>query len=129
MITIKKILIFLCFFLCFNTLEVDSNSDKIVYYDNNDLYNKKVYKLYFDSLNSNELNELIKEKDLQILSYYIDGNKYYARDIDELDNIYLKDKPLSEKIYYEYNGYNIDAIKILCDVNEIINLKDKTHIY
>lgn len=129
MITIKKILIFLCFFLCFNTLEVDSNSDKIVYYDNNDLYNKKVYKLYFDSLNSNELNELIKEKDLQILSYYIDGNKYYARDIDELDNIYLKDKPLSEKIYYEYNGYNIDAIKVLCDVNEIINLKDKTHIY
>ena len=129
MITIKKILIFLCFFLCFNTLEVDSNSDKIVHYDSSDLYNKKVYKLYFDGLNSNYLDKLIKENDLKIFNYYINENKYYANNIDELDSLFLKDKSLSEKVYYENNGYNIDAIKIFCNVSDIMKLKEKTHIY
>ena len=127
MINIKKILIFLCFFILFNILEVDSNSDKIVYYNSDNLYETDVYTLYFDSLNSLELDNIFN--DMNILSYLIDGKKYYARDTDELNSIFLHNKPLNERIYYEENGYNIDSIKVLCSVKEIINLKNKIHIY
>ena len=129
MIIIKKILVFLCFFILFNTMEVDSNSDKIIYLDNDESYNKKVYTLYFDSINSIYLEDLIKTFNLNVLSYYIDDNKYYARNIDELNKLYLNDKTLSEKIYYEENGYIITSIKVLCSKEDIINLKAKTHIY
>lgn len=129
MIVIKKILIFLCFFLLFNTLEVDSNSDKITYYDTNELYNKEVYTLYFDNMSSIKLDQIINSYDLVILSYFIDGKKYYARDIDELNNTIYKDKSLSEKIYYEEYGYIIDGIKVLCSTRDIIMLKEKIHIY
>ena len=129
MIIIKKILIFLCFFLAFNTLEVDSNSDKIVYYDQNDKYNKKVYTLYFDNINSLELNKIIKDYNLEVFSYIVDNKKYYVKNIEELDNKYLSDKTINEKVYYIENGYYITSIKVLCSVEDIINIKNKTHIY
>lgn len=110
-------------------MEVDSNSDKIIYLDNDEFYNKKVYTLYFDNINSIYLEDLIKTFNLNVLSYYIDDNKYYARNIDELNKLFLNDKTLSEKIYYEENGYIITSIKVLCSKEDIIILKAKTHIY
>ena len=129
MIIIKKLLVFLCFLFVFNTLEVDSNSDIISYYDDSNIYNQDVYTLYFDNVKSKDLDLLMNSYNIEVLSYYIDENTYYARNISELDDKYLKDKSLSEKIYYDNYGYNIDGIKVLCSVGDIINLKKKIHIY
>ena len=101
---------------------------KYTYYDNNDVFNRKVYTLYFSDMTSLELNYILNSN-IEILSYIIDEEKYYARDINELDKKFYEGKSLGEKIYYEANGYKIDAIKALCSVNDIINLKKKIHIY
>ena len=129
MIIIKKILVFLCFLFAFDTLEVDSNSDKITYYDSTNPYIEDVYTLYFDNLNSSDLELLINEYDLKVLSYQINGNKYYAKNIRDLNEQLLKNKSFNEKIYFENYGYSIDAIKIVCNIGDIINLKKKIHIY
>ena len=129
MIYIKKILIFFCFFFLFNTLEIDSNSDKVLLYDKSKIHEENNYKVYFRNTNSKELNELLNILDIRVLSYIIDDKKYYARNIDELTNIYLKDKSLSEKIYYESNGFYIDGVNIVCENNELIKLENLTNVY
>lgn len=129
MIVIKKILIFLCFFLLFNTLEVDSNSDKYINYYNKELYEEGFYTLYFDNLTSIKLDEIIKKYNINVFSYIVDGKKYYARSIDELSNIVLSNKSIGEKIFYEQYGFIIDGINTTLNSNEINNLKKIVHIY
>lgn len=124
MIYIKKILIFLCLFFLFNTLEIDSDSDKQLIYDKKNIHEESNHIVYFRNTNSNELRDITDILNIRILSYIIDGKKYYARDIDELENIYLKDKSLSEKIYYEDKGIYIDGINIVCENNELIKLEN-----
>jgi len=128
-IVIKKILIFLCFFLLFNTLEVDSNSDKYINYYNKELYEEGFYTLYFDNLTSIKLDEIIKKYNINVFSYIVDGKKYYARSIDELSNIVLSNKSIGEKIFYEQYGFIIDGINTTLNSNEINNLKKIVHIY
>lgn len=115
--------------MLFNTLEVDSNSDKITYYDENNLYDMSFHTLYFKDLTSIKLDEIIKKYNINVFSYVIDGNKYYARSIDELSDIYYKNLSLSEKLYFDSNGYNIDAINVLCTNQDIINIKNIVHVY
>ena len=129
MIVIKKILIFLCFFLLFNTLEVDSNSDKYINYYNKELYEEGFYTLYFDNLTSIKLDEIIKKYNINVFSYIVDSKKYYARSIDELSNIVLSNKSIGEKIFYEQYGFIIDGINTTLNSNEINNLKKIVHIY
>ena len=129
MIIIKKILILLCLFFLFNTLEVDSNSDKILFYDIDNLYDEDDYYIYFDDMNSNILNNIIYKYNIRILSYNIDNNKYYANNIDELYNIYTKDKSIEEIIYYEKYGIKIDSIHVISDVDNLIKLSKEVHIY
>ena len=128
MIIIKKIILFLCLFFLFDTLKVDSNSEKYLLYDKN--INEESYRsIYFDRINSNILNDIINKLDINVLSYIIDEEKYYARNIDELINDYISEKELNEKIYYLNNGILIDGINIRCD-NKIINELEKlTFIY
>ena len=104
MIIIKKILLFLCLFFPFNVLEVNSNDDKTLIYEKENLYEEDYYKVYFDKINSNKLKEIIDDLDIKVISYIVDDKKYYANDIDELVNKYIKDKNLYEKIYYESRG-------------------------
>ena len=129
MIIIKKLLLFICLFLPFNTLEVNSNDDKILLYERENLYEEDYYVVYFDKVNSYILKDVLSKLDIYVSSYTIDNKKYYVNDIDELIDKYIEDKSLEEKIYYESRGIYIDSINIICDKNELIKFEKEIHIY
>lgn len=129
MVISLKIFYFFILFFLFNTPHIDSNSSKRLIYDPNDLYLRDYNKIYFVNTNTNKLRESLNGLDIEILSYIIEDKKYYARNIDELEEIYLKDKNFEEKIIYEINGIKIDAINVTCKTSELIKLEKKIDIY
>lgn len=129
MIIIKKILLLLCLFFLFNTLEIDSNYDKSLVYDKNNLYEEDDHIIYFYDMDNNKLKSIINKLNIEVLSYTIDDKVYYANNIDDLENKYLKDKSLDEIVYYLEYGFNIDSIHVLCVNNELIKLEKIANIY
>lgn len=129
MIIIKKILLSLCLFFLFNTLEIDSNYDKSLVYDKNNLYEEDDHIIYFYDMDNNKLKSIINKLNIEVLSYTIDDKVYYANNIDDLENKYLKDKSLDETIYYLEYGFRIDSIHVLCVNNELIKLEKIANIY
>ncbi len=129
MIIIKKLLLLFCLCFLFNVGEIDSNSDKVLLYDKEHLYDESNFKVYFVNTNSNELKNILNILDIRVLSYIIDDEKYYARDIDKLIEDYVSDKSLVEKIYYLNNGIQIDGINIVCQTNELLKLEALTSVY
>ena len=129
MIIIKKILLSLCLFFLFNTLEIDSNYDKSLVYDKNNLYEEDDHIIYFYDMDNNKLKSIINKLNIEVLSYTIDDKVYYANSIDDLENKYLKDKSLDETIYYLEYGFRIDSIHVLCVNNELIKLEKIANIY
>ena len=129
MIIIKKILLSLCLFFLFNTLEIDSNYDKSLVYDKNNLYEEDDHIIYFYDMDNNKLKSIINKLDIEILSYTIDDKVYYANSIDDLEKVFLKDKSLDETIYYLEYGFRIDSIHVLCVNNELIKLEKIANIY
>lgn len=128
-INIKKILLFLCLFFLFNTLEIDSNSDKVVIYDKVNLYDESVFKIYFDNVSSYELDSVLSNLNIRVLSYIIDEKRYYARSTRELMENYTKDLSINEKIYYDRYGLNIDGINAVCNNLDLIKLEELINIY
>lgn len=126
---ILKTLIFISLFIVFNINEIDSNSDKVLHYDKTDIHLEDTFKVYFKSLNSNELDNILKYVNIEVMNYIIDDKKYYARNINELTKTFIKDKSIEEKIYYELNGIKIDGITITCEVNELMKLEKLTKVY
>ena len=126
---ILKTLIFITLFIVFNINEIDSNSDKVLHYDKTDIHIEDTFKVYFKSLNSNELDNILKYVNVEVMNYIIDDKKYYARNINELTKTFIKDKSIEEKIYYELNGIKIDGITITCEVNELMKLEKLTKVY
>ena len=126
---ILKTLIFISLFIVFNINEIDSNSDKVLYYDKTDIHLEDTFKVYFKSLNSNELDNILKYVNVEVMNYIIDDKKYYVRNINELTKTFIKDKSIEEKIYYELNGIKIDGITITCEVNELMKLEKLTKVY
>ena len=126
---ILKTLIFITLFIVFNINEIDSNSDKVLNYDKTDIHLEDTFKVYFKSLNSNELDNILKYVNVEVMNYIIDDKKYYARNINELTKTFIKDKSIEEKIYYELNGIKIDGITITCEVNELMKLENLTKVY
>lgn len=126
---ILKTLIFISLFIVFNINEIDSNSDKVLYYDKTDIHLEDTFKVYFKSLNSNELDNILKYVNVEVMNYIIDDKKYYVRNIKELIKTFIKDKSVEEKIYYELNGIKIDGITITCEVNELMKLEKLTKVY
>ena len=129
MIIIKKLLLLFCLCFLFNVGEIDSNSDKVLFYDKEHLYDESNFKVYFVNTNSNELKNILNILDIRVLSYIIDDEKYYARNIDKLIEDYVSNKSLEEKIYYMNNGIQIDGINIVCQTNELLKLEALTKIY
>lgn len=129
MIIIKKILLSLCLFFLFNTLEIDSNYDKSLVYDKNNLYEEDDHIIYFYDMDNNKLKSIINKLNIEVLSYTIDDKVYYANNIDDLENKYLKDKSLDEIVYYLEYGFRIDSIHVLCVNNELIKLEKIANIY
>ena len=126
---ILKTLIFITLFIVFNINEIDSNSDKVLNYDKTDIHLEDTFKVYFKSLNSNELDNILKYVNVEVMNYIIDDKKYYVRNINELIKTFIKDKSVEEKIYYELNGIKIDGITITCEVNELMKLEKLTKVY
>ena len=113
----------LTIFLTFNIGEIDSNSDKILYYDRNNLNYIDTFKIYFKDTNSYSLNNSLKKTNIQVISYTIDNKKYYARNIEELIKQYTKNLNNELKVYYDINGVKIDNITAICKVYDLIKLE------
>ena len=126
---ILKTLIFISLFIVFNINEIDSNSDKVLYYDKTDIHLEDTFKVYFKCINSNELDDILKYVNVDVMNYIVEDKKYYARDINELVKTFIKDKSIEDKIYYELNGIKIDGITITCEVNELMKLENLTKVY
>lgn len=126
---IIKLLFMLSIFLTFNTGEIDSNSDKILYYDRNNLNYIDTFKIYFKDTNSYSLNNSLKKTNIQVISYTIDNKKYYARNIEELIKQYTKNLNNELKVYYDINGVKIDNITAICKVYDLIKLEKLERIY
>ena len=129
MINIKKFLLFICLFFPFNILEVNSNDNKVLLYEKENLYEEDYYNIYFDKINSKVLTNVIDNSNILVISFIIDDKKYYAESIDELVDKYISDKSLEEKIYYESRGIYIDSINVICDKNELLKLEKETRFY
>ena len=126
---ILKTLIFITLFIVFNINEIDSNSDKVLHYDKTNIHVEDTFKVYFKSINSNELDDILKYVNVDVMNYIVEDKKYYARDINELVKTFIKDKSIEDKIYYELNGIKIDGITITCEVNELMKLENLTKVY
>lgn len=126
---ILKTLIFITLFIVFNINEIDSNSDKVLHYDKTDIHVEDTFKVYFKNINSNELDDILKYVNVDVMNYIVEDKKYYARDINELVKTFIKDKSIEDKIYYELNGIKIDGITITCEVNELMKLENLTKVY
>ncbi len=126
---ILKTLIFITLFIVFNINEIDSNSDKVLHYDKTDIHVEDTFKVYFKSINSNELDDILKYVNVDVMNYIVEDKKYYVRDINELVKTFIKDKSIEDKIYYELNGIKIDGITITCEVNELMKLENLTKVY
>lgn len=124
-----KIFSFFILFFLFNTLHIDSNSSKRLIYDRNELYENNINTIYFINTNTNELREKIKNRNIQILSYIIDEEKYYARNIDVLEENILKSESQENKILFNIHGIKIDGIVVSCTNKELIELEKLFKIY
>lgn len=132
-ITIKiiyKLIFIIILFFLINLCEVDSNSEKMVFYNNTNIHNEDKFKIYFKkSINSHEIKKILNDYKMNVISYIIDDEEYYAWDIDRLIEKYIEDKNLEEKIYYKLNGINIDGINVICEHEEIRRFSLIENIY
>ena len=129
MIFIKKIILLFSLFFLFNTLEVNSNSNKNLFYDRVNIYEENYHVIYFNNVNSIDLENALEKLNINVLSYIIDDKKYYANDINELVNKYINNLELDEKIFYEKNGIIIDGISVICQNSELLKLEGMVGVY
>lgn len=120
--------ILFCLFFLFNISDIDSESEKKLIYDVSKLYEEDNHLIYFKDLNSNDIYKF-KKYNIQILSYLIDGKKYYARNNEILVNEYTKEMNQEKKALYEINGVKINALNVVCTVEELIKIEHDFNIY
>lgn len=120
--------ILFCLFFLFNISDIDSESEKKLIYDVSNLYEEDNHLIYFKDLNSNDIYKF-KKYNIQILSYLIDGKKYYARNNEILVNEYTKEMNQEKKVLYKINGVKINALNVVCTVEELIKIEHDFNIY
>ena len=125
----KKILFFFILFFTFNTLEIESNSDKYLVYDRKDIYDTGSFKVFFYNANSDKLDKFIKEKNIIVKYYIVNDKKYYVRNIDKLILLYTSEMNNNDKIYYLYNGINIDGVCVNTSVEKLMLFEKEFNIY
>ena len=125
----KKILFFFILFFTFNTLEIESNSDKYLVYDRKDIYDTGSFKVFFYNANSEKLDKFIKENNIIVKYYIVNDKKYYVRNIDKLILLYTSEMNNNDKIYYLYNGINIDGICVNTSVEKLMLFEKEFNIY
>lgn len=124
-----KLLFFITLFFIFNLDEIDSNSDKRIMYNLNNIHEENYYTLYLKDIKSGVVDEVFNKLNIKVTSYIINDKKYYARDIDDLINKYTKELSREDKIYYINNGVKIDAVTTRCEVYQVIELEKMNLIY
>ncbi len=124
-----KLLFFITLFFIFNLDEIDSNSDKRIMYNLNNIHEENYYTLYLKDIKSGVVDEVFNKLNIKVTSYIINDRKYYARDIDDLINKYTKELSTEDKIYYINNGVKIDAVTTRCEVYQVIELEKMNLIY
>ena len=125
----KKILFFFILFFTFNTLEIESNSDKYLVYDRKDIYDTGSFKVFFYNANSEKLDKFIKENNIIVKYYIVNDKKYYVRNIDKLILLYTCEMNNNDKIYYLYNGINIDGVCVNTSVEKLMLFEKEFNIY
>ncbi len=120
--------ILFCLFFLYNISDIDSESDKRLIYDTSNLYEEDNYLIYFKDLNSKEIDKF-KKYNIQILSYIVDDKKYYARNSEILIKEYTKEMNQEKKVIYEINGIKINALNVVCTVEELIKIERDFNIY
>ena len=125
----KKILFFFILFFTFNTLEIESNSDKYLVYDRKDIYDTGSFKVFFYNANSEKLDKFIKENNIIVKYYIVNDKKYYVRNIDKLILLYNSEMNSNDKIYYLYNGINIDGVCVNTSVEKLMLFEKEFNIY
>ena len=120
--------ILFCLFFLYNISDIDSESKKRLIYDVSNLYEEDNYLIYFNYLNSKEIDKF-KKYNIQILSYIIDDKKYYARNSEILIKEYTKEMNQERKVIYEINGIKINALNVVCTVEELIKIERDFNIY
>ncbi len=120
--------ILFCLFFLFNISDIDSENEKKLIYDVSKLYEENNHLIYFKDLNSNDIYKF-KKYNIQILSYLIDGKKYYARNNEILVNEYTKEMNQEKKALYKINGVKINALNVVCTVEELIKIEHDFNIY
>ena len=125
----KKILFFFILFFTFNTLEIESNSDKYLVYDRKDIYDTGSFKVFFYNANSEKLDKFIKENNIIVKYYIVNDKKYYVRNIDKLIILYTSEMNNNDKIYYLYNGINIDGVCVNTSVEKLMLFEKEFNIY
>ena len=125
----KKILFFFILFFTFNTLEIESNSDKSLVYDRKDIYDTGSFKVFFYNANSEKLDKFIKENNIIVKYYIVNDKKYYVRNIDKLILLYTSEMNNNDKIYYLYNGINIDGVCVNTSVEKLMLFEKEFNIY
>ena len=115
-INIKKILLFLCLFFLFNTLEVDSNSDKVLVHSMSYIYDEDYYSVYFMSVNSNEGNVYDTETSDKAKTEPL-ANTYGTKASSILENVdFGKDvEKIKKEIYTISIEYHVVDITIELD--------------
>ena len=125
----KKILFFFILFFTFNTLEIESNSDKYLVYDRKDIYDTGSFKVFFYNANSEKLDKFIKENNIIVKYYIVNDKKYYVSNIDKLILLYTSEMNNNDKIYYLYNGINIDGVCVNTSVEKLMLFEKEFNIY
>lgn len=125
----KKILFFFILFFTFNTLEIESNSDKYLVYNRKDIYDTGSFKVFFYNANSEKLDKFIKENNIIVKYYIVNDKKYYVRNIDKLILLYTGEMNSNDKIYYLYNGINIDGVCVNTSVEKLMLFEKEFNIY
>lgn len=127
-IVFKLFILFISFFI-FDLSVIDSNSDMRVIYNLNNTEEEGYFKLYFRGINSRELDEILNDLDIKVLSFIVDDKKYYIDSVDKLVNEYVKDMSIDKRLYYEINGIKIDGLTTVSEVSKIIKLEKLNVIY
>ena len=125
----KKILFFFILCFTFNTVEIESNSDKYLVYDRKDIYDTGSFKVFFYNANSEKLDKFIKENNIIVKYYIVNDKKYYVRNIDKLIILYTSEMNNNDKIYYLYNGINIDGVCVNTSVEKLMLFEKEFNIY
>lgn len=120
--------ILFCLFFLFNISDIDSDNEKKLIYDVSKLYEEDDYYIYFKSLNSKELDKF-KKYHIQVLSYIIDDKKYYARNNDILIDEYTKNMNYDKKVLYSINGIKINALHVVCTIEQLIQIEKDFKVY